>query len=129
MKDNRVDDRLRMSIILKSVGIGYGFSLICFLLLAVLVTFTRLSEGIVPMVTQGIIIVGLTVSGAGAAMRAKSRGWLYGIICGILFIGIIVLVSWIAVDGFTFDKYILSKVLLGIVVGAIGGMIGINLIR
>jgi putative membrane protein (TIGR04086 family) len=129
MKNNRADNRLRMSIILKSVGIGYGFSLICFLILALLVTFTRLSEGIVPMVTQAIIIMGLTISGAGAAMRAKSRGWLYGIICGILFIGIVVIVSWIAVDGFTFDKYVLSKVLLGVAVGAIGGMIGINLIR
>jgi len=118
-----------MSIILKSVGIGYGFSLICFLILALLVTYTRLSEGIVPMVTQGIIIMGLTISGAGAAMRAKSKGWLYGIICGIIFIGIVVIVSWIAVDGFTFDKYVLSKVLLGVAVGAIGGMIGINLIR
>ena len=100
MKDNRADNRLRMSIILKSVGIGYGFSLICFLVLALLVTYTRLSEGIVPMVTQGIIIMGLTISGAGAAMRAKSRGWLYGIICGIIFIGIVVIVSWVA-DGFT----------------------------
>ena len=129
MKDNRADNRLRMSIILKSVGIGYGFSLICFLILALLVTYTRLSEGIVPMVTQVIIIAGLTISGAGAAMRAKSRGWLYGVICGILFIGIVVIVSWVAVDGFTFDKYVLSKVLLGVAVGAIGGMIGINLIR
>jgi putative membrane protein (TIGR04086 family) len=129
MKDNRVDNRLKMSVILKSVGIGYGFSLICFLLLAVLVTFTKLSENIVPMVTQGIIIIGLTISGAGAAIKSKTRGWLYGIICGVLFVGVLIIVSWIAVDGFTFDKYVLSKVLLGIAVGAIGGMIGINLVR
>jgi putative membrane protein (TIGR04086 family) len=129
MKDNRGDNRLRMSIILKSVSIGYGFSLICFLLLAVLVTYTRLSEGIVPTVTQGIIIIGLTISGASAAIKSKTRGWLYGVICGILFIGVIVIVSWIAVEGFTFDKYLLSKIVLGIMVGAIGGMIGINLTR
>jgi len=129
MKDNRGDNRLRMSIILKSVGIGYGFSLICFLLLAVLVTYTRLSEAIVPTVTQGIIIIGLAISGAGAAVRSRARGWLYGIICGVLFIGVILIVSWIAVEGFTFDRYIFSKVVLGILVGAIGGMIGINLTR
>lgn len=129
MKDNRGDNRLRMSIILKSVGIGYGFSLICFLILAVIVTYTRLSETIVPTITQGIIIIGLTISGAGAAIKAKSKGWLYGIICGVLFIAVIVIVSWIAVDGFSFDKYVISKIVLGILVGAIGGMIGINLAR
>ncbi|MFA7215929.1 MAG: TIGR04086 family membrane protein, partial [Bacillota bacterium] len=121
MKDNRGDDRLRMSIILKSVSIGYGFSLLCFLILAAVVTFTRLSEAVVPMATQGIVIIGLTLSGITAAMKAKSRGWLYGIICGILFIGVIIIVSWIAVDGFTFDKYVISRTILGIAVGAIGG--------
>ncbi len=129
MKDNRGDNRLRMSVILKSVSIGYGFSLICFLLLALLVTFTRLSEAVVPMITQGIIIIGLTISGASAAIKAKSRGWLYGILCGILFMGLVIIVSWIAVDGFVFDKYVFSKIALGIAVGAIGGMIGINLAR
>jgi putative membrane protein (TIGR04086 family) len=99
------------------------------LLLAVLVTYTRLSEAIVPTVTQGIIIIGLAISGAGAAVRSRSRGWLYGIICGVLFIGVILIVSWIAVEGFTFNRYIFSKVVLGILVGVIGGMIGINLAR
>ena len=129
MKDNRGDRRIRMSIILKSVSIGYGFSLICFLLLAAIVTFTKLSEAVVPMVTQGIVIIGLTISGVTAAMKSRTRGWLYGIICGILFIGVIIIASWIAVDGFTFDKYVTSRIILGIAVGAIGGMIGINLFR
>ena len=129
MKDNRGDRRIRMSIILKSVSIGYGFSLICFLLLAAIVTFTKLSEAVVPMVTQGIVIIGLTISGVTAAMKSRTRGWLYGIICGRLFIGVRNIASWIAVDGFTFDKYVTSRIILGIAVGAIGGMIGINLIR
>lgn len=129
MKDNRRDNKLRMSIILKSVSIGYGFSLLCFLLLAAVVTFTKLSEAVVPMVTQGIVVIGLTISGAVAAMRAKSRGWLYGILCGMLFIGIMLIVSSIAVQDFTFDKYVFSRVILGVAVGTIGGMIGINLIR
>lgn len=129
MKGNQGANKLRMSVVLKSVSIGYGFSLICFLLLAAIVTFTKLSEAVVPTVTQGIVILGLALSGAIAAMKAKSRGWLYGIICGILFIGVMVIVSWVAVKGFTFDKYVFSRIILGIAVGAIGGMIGINLVK
>ncbi len=129
MRDSRGGNKLRMSVILRSVSIGYGFSLICFLLLAAIVTFTKLSEAVVPMVTQGIVIIGLTISGATAAMRAKSKGWLYGIFCGILFVAVMLIVSSIAVENFTFNKYVASRVVLGIAVGTIGGMIGINLVR
>ncbi len=129
MKGNHGDNRLRVSIMLKSVMIGYIFSLICFLILALLITFTSLSENVVPLITQIIIITGLVITGATAAMKSRYRGWLYGIITGVLYMVVFLLISWIAVDGFTFDKYAAAKILLGIVVGAIGGMIGINLIK
>jgi putative membrane protein (TIGR04086 family) len=129
MKDGRKDSRLRISIILKSVMIGYIFSLICFIILALLVTFTSLSDNVAPNVTQVVIILGLAISGASAAMKSKSRGWLYGIVSGVIYIVILLLISWVAIDGFSFDKYALIKLGLGIVVGAIGGMIGINVAR
>jgi len=129
MKDNRSDNRLRVSIMLKSVMIGYIFSLICFLILALLITFTSLSENVVPLITQIIIIIGLVITGAAAARKARTRGWLYGIITGLLYIVTLLIISWIAIDGFAFDKFAFAKILLGIVVGAIGGMIGINLIK
>jgi putative membrane protein (TIGR04086 family) len=129
MKDGRKDNRLRISIILKSVMIGYIFSLICFIILALLVTFTSLSDSIAPSITQVVIIMGLAITGANAAMKSKAKGWLYGIITGVVYIVILLLISWVAIDGFTFDKYALAKVGLGVVVGAIGGMIGINMTR
>jgi putative membrane protein (TIGR04086 family) len=109
--------------------VGYIFSLICFLILALLITFTSLSEMVVPIITQIIIIIGLAITGAYAAMKSGYRGWLYGIITGILYIVILIIISWIAIEGFSFDKYVFAKIILGVVVGAIGGMIGINLAR
>lgn len=127
MKDNHGDRKLRVSIMLRSIMIGYIFSLICFLILAVLITFTNLSENIVPLITQIIIITGLVITGASAALRAGNRGWLYGVITGLGYIVILLLISSIAIDGFTLDRYAAAKIVLGVVVGAIGGMIGINL--
>ncbi|MBA1336771.1 MAG: hypothetical protein HPY66_3207 [Firmicutes bacterium] len=129
MKDSRGDNRLRVSIMLKSVMVGYIFSLASFLILALLVTFTSLSENVVPTITQVVVIIGIAITGAYSAMKSGSKGWLYGIISGILYIIVLIAISWIAIDGFAFDKYVLAKLALGIVAGAIGGMIGINLVR
>ena len=50
-----------------------------------------------------------------------------GALTGLLYIGWAFIISGIFGGGYMLDTVLLSDILLGIVVGAIGGVIGINI--
>lgn len=114
-------------VILKASLFAVIISLICFVLFALVMKLANLQESIIPPVNQAIRIVSMVVGGAAAARSSKSKGWLKGALTGLLYIVWAFIISGIFGGGYIFDTVLLSDVLLGIVVGAIGGIIGINI--
>ena len=114
-------------VILKASLFAVIISLICFVLYALVMKLANLQESIIPPVNQAIRIVSMVVGGAAAARSSKSKGWLKGALTGLLYIVWAFIISGIFGGGYIFDTVLLSDVLLGIVVGAIGGIIGINI--
>lgn len=114
-------------VVLKASLLAVIVTLAGFLVFAVVMKLANLQETIIPPVNQAIRIISIALGGAVAARSSSSRGWLMGALTGLLYIVWALVISAIFGGKYAFDTLLLSDALLGIVVGAIGGIIGINI--
>jgi putative membrane protein (TIGR04086 family) len=112
---------------LRSILRAVLFALIIMVVVAALITFTSLSEAMMPMVTSIIMILSIAFSGLLSARQFKNKGFIHGIVTGAIYILLIMFLSWIFIRDFSIDKFNIIKGVIGIVSGGIGGMIGVNL--
>ncbi len=106
---------------------GYVLALMLFLVCGVLITYTGLGEGIIPLVTSIIMILGVAYAALYAVANIGSKGWLHGAIIGLVFMFLLIVLSKMFITDYLLDKYVMYKVLISVVTGSIGGMIGINI--
>lgn len=114
-------------VILKASLLAVIVTLVGFLIFAVVMKLANLQETIIPPVNQAIRIISIALGGAVAARSSRTKGWLKGALTGLLYIVWALVISAIFGGKYAFDTVLLSDALLGIVVGAIGGIIGINI--
>jgi putative membrane protein (TIGR04086 family) len=113
--------------IFTGVLISYILTLGFFIIYALLLTFTAVSELTLPTLTLLITIIGIVLSGALSARRTTSKGWLNGGIAGILYVTIMLILGTFFVKELGPTSSWAVKYAWGAVLGALGGMIGINL--
>lgn len=112
--------------VLKGTAFGYIFLLVCFAVLAVIYTYTAFPAGMLAPFTQGITAMSIIICGILSAKNINGFGWLHGAAAGLVYSVIRFIAGATAINGFGFDKNILSMLLLGLLLGAVGGIIGIN---
>lgn len=113
--------------IIKGTIAGYFISLICFLLIGAGLYFTHMSEGIIPTIVIIIYLVSIIVAGFYVARNTQSKGWLNGGIAGVFYIVILIILSYFFLPDFNLSLPLIGKLVLGFIIGAIGGIIGVNL--
>ncbi len=113
--------------VLKSLVISFGFTLVVFVVFALLLTFTNLPDSIIGTVVFVTMVVAVMLAGFSAARNATSRGWLNGAVGGLLYVAILYILGAVFVTGFVFDKYVLALLAVGFLSGAVGGIVGINM--
>lgn len=118
---------LNINIYARGLIRGYVVTLLLSLLFGILITFTKLSENIIPILTNGIMIIGIGFSSIYISAHLRKRGWIHGGIIGCIFVLILVVISKIFVDDYSIDRVVLYKVGMGMGIGIIGGMLGINI--
>ena len=123
-KDLQSNDLL---LILKGSILSVIITIICFIIFAFIMKIGNLHEDIISPVNQVIRIISIVIGSAIAARASNNKGWLKGAATGILYMIWAVLISFIFENQVKFDSILLSDMALGLVVGAIGGIIGINL--
>ena len=109
------------------VLIAYAITAIAFLAYALLVTYTNMSEQSLPMVVAITTLLSVMVAGFDAAKGAPSRGWLWGMAAGFVYVLIMAIVMVTLLPTFSVDGRTLLTILIGIAGGGLGGMLGINL--
>ncbi len=130
MKSNRQPDRAMQSyfqVYVKGVIVACIVALLLFAILALLITYTNISESIIPAGILAILSISGLISGVYVGANLKTKGWLNGILIGFIFIGFIFLIGCILNKEILFELSFLYKLIIGIVAGGIGGMIGVNL--
>ncbi|MDE4541934.1 TIGR04086 family membrane protein [Thermoanaerobacterium sp. R66] len=124
---NYNDKVLNIPGIIVGLLISYIITLLFFIIYALVLTYTPLSELTLPTLTMLITIIGIVLSGAIAARNTKSKGWLNGGLAGLLYVLLMLFLGVYFVKEAGINAGIALKLIWGIVLGAIGGMIGINL--
>ncbi|MEW9121272.1 MAG: TIGR04086 family membrane protein [Thermotaleaceae bacterium] len=112
---------------LRGIIAAYIFSLVVFFVMAILITYTNMSESIMPTATSIVLVISIIISGTYSGRKLKRRGWLNGAFTGLIYILLMFVVGWMFLDGFTFDRWALYRAITALVSGGIGGMIGVNI--
>lgn len=115
--------------ILKSVGMAYLITLLIFLVLAIVLTYTEFPEAMLPSAVVITTLVSIMLAGTSAARRARTRGWVNGGLAGFIYMLILYLISSFTVVDFRIDQYVWAMLISGMLAGALGGVVGINLKR
>jgi putative membrane protein (TIGR04086 family) len=120
-------NKSRISYLLKGVIMAFVITIILLVFFSLLLRFTSLSESRLHLLNNLTMIFSLAISSLYAAIKIKEKGWLHGGIVGLLYYLVIFLINLIFIRD-TEISILLSKLLISVVTGIIGGMIGINLI-
>ncbi len=116
-----------ISLLLKGIVFAFLFSLLCFLILSIILSFTSISESIIKPASYIVMIVSIVIASGYVAQRVNKKGWIHGGVTGLLYILVLTIIGYFTGGGFIFDQLLISRILLGIVAGSIGGILGINL--
>jgi len=113
--------------IIKGVLKAYLITIFVFLILALIMYFTSISESIIPRAVIVISAVSILLSGINTTKDVESMGWLHGGLVGFFYIGILIMVSFLIVPSFAFSLNIAIDIFLSFLVGVIAGIIGVSL--
>ncbi len=114
-------------IIIKSSIIAVIMTLLFFIIFAIVMKIGNLDETIIPPINQAIRIISIALGGAFAARASNVNGWLMGALTGIMYMLWAFLISALFGHRMTLDRIVVSDIVMSFIVGAIGGIIGINL--
>ena len=113
--------------ILKGMVTAIIMMLFMLILLSIIMTKFDLTEKVYNVVYIVLTTISLVV---GAVLSAKCngrKGWLVGLVSGILFYGVTYLFGGLASGVFVFSSVQMYKLIGSAIIGTISGMLGVNL--
>ena len=114
--------------IIKGVGISFAFTLISLTIFSALLTYTSLSENLIQPVIISVTGISILAGSFFATRKVGNNGILKGITVGLIYIVLIYFISSIVNNGnFSLNLGSIIMILAGIICGAIGGIIGVNI--
>nr|WP_252187873.1 TIGR04086 family membrane protein [Anaeromonas frigoriresistens] len=107
--------------------LSFIVTLIFFVLFTLILTYTKLSENLIPLIDSIILIISISLGAIKMSINTSKRGFLNGGVVGLVYIVILIIFSMIFMKDFQFSTYTLTKLIIGLVTGILAGMIGVNL--
>jgi len=108
------------------VVVAYAITAIFFIATAIAITYTELPETVLPTIVMIACVVSVLVAGFDASRKATNRGWLWGMVAGLIYAAIFILIIIFTSGNAAFDMRKLMLISLSLVGGGVGGVIGIN---
>lgn len=115
-----------LPVLLKGIGGGLLLSLVLLFAAALVLYYTSVPEKTAPYL---VFVISLAAVVAGARYCGRQigyRGWLYGGLVGLIYVLIVLGAGLLLVDSIRIGWHFLTKISLGFVFGAVGGMWGVN---
>ncbi len=106
--------------------LGYAITFIAIIVYSILLTFTQMTDKYIMFVVLTTTIISTVYVGYQFAKDAESRGLLWGILGGLLYGIIFVMLGFMASETYTLDSRTIFVLLFSIIAGAMGGIVGIN---
>lgn len=123
---NKKDNSLILSI-LKGSLIALSISLVGILFFAFIIKLFGLTDGWIKPINQIIKAVSILIGVFFALKKDKQKGLIKGLMIGLVYTLLAFVVFSILNGSFSIDKSLLTDVLFGAIMGAICGIIAVNL--
>jgi putative membrane protein (TIGR04086 family) len=117
----------QMKSLVFGVLIGYAITCIMFLGYSMLITYTDMTERHLPIMVAVTTLLSALVAGFDAAKGAESKGWLWGVVAGFIYIVVLMVLMMSVLQRFAVDGRTIILIMLALAGGGAGGMLGINL--
>lgn len=114
-------------VLLKSIILAMIISLILLFILSVVLAVTSVKENIMSFAIIFISAISILVGAFFSANKIKEKGIIYGAIIGLLYMIILYFISSVVNWNFSLTLEAIIMTIIGIVGGAIGGILGVNL--
>lgn len=115
-----------MKIFVREIIFSVLLSLLLIFILSVIISETSVSENIITPAIIGITSVSLMIGAFRISKCKKEKGILNGCILGMIYMIILYLISSFSNFEFTLTINSIIMIFLGILGGAIGGILGVN---
>ena len=97
------------------------------LILALVLRFTQVRESSIPFLNNLVFIISIVLTSALLGRMAKESGWLNGALLGFIYYLVILILNLIIHRSLDLGMLIVFRLLMATILGARGGMIGVNL--
>ncbi len=121
-----VDNRPLIIAMFKGVAMAFAVTWIVFIIYALLLTYTSVTEKGIPAVVMITTIISTLIAGFDAAKGARSKGWMWGMGAGLIYAMILLVIGTWITKRFAMDRTAITSLITCIGGGGLGGMIGIN---
>ncbi len=127
-KNNVIAEEKKSKLItmLVSISIAFAITAIIFIGYAILITYSNVGEEHLTLVITATSIISIVVAGFDMAKSCENKGWLWGIISGLIYALILIIIGIFAANKTVFTSQTLMLILLSAASGGVGGIIGIN---
>lgn len=112
--------------ITKGLIISFFISLISIFILALILTYSSISEKIIPITIMILTFISVLIGSVISTRKVSKNGMLNGGMIGGCYVIFLYLISSILNTGFQLNLYSILMIIVGMVAGLIGGIIGIN---
>lgn len=112
--------------IIKGVIISFIFTLISIFLFSVLLTYTNISESIIPTVIIILTFISILIGAIISMKKTFKNGLINGAIIGGIYVILLYIISGFLNTGFALNIYTIFMILAGIISGIVGGIIAVN---
>ena len=127
MKGEAMNNKNPIIAMLVGLGIAYAMTAIIFILYAILITYTSISEKNLEIVVMITVVLSVLIAGFDSARAATSRGWLWGMGAGALYAIIMLCIGLCISPEIQLGAKTIMTIVLSLAGGGIGGILGINI--
>lgn len=120
------NEKLNMVSLIKGLLASYIITIPVFMLLALILANTDFPQRLITPAVVVTTVISVLTAGFVSTRGVRNKGWLNGSIVGLIYMAILYLISSLIYKDFSIDKYVITMTAIGIISGAIGGIIGIN---
>jgi len=112
--------------IIKGLIISFVVTLISIFIFSLILTYTDISEDIIPTVIIILTFISILVGSIISMKKTSKNGLVNGSIIGGTYVILLYLISSFLNTGFALNIYTVIMIIAGIISGMIGGIIGVN---
>lgn len=116
-----------MIVITKGIIISFIITFVSIFILAIILTYSDLSENLISPIIIGITAVSILIGTSISTIKLSKNGILNGGIIGFIYIISIYIISSITSVGFEVNIQSIIMIIASIIAGMIGGIVGVNI--